>query len=126
MLKPSEVVVMFATVMLALFLGMEADKPSLELRASPRLMMSGNAVLLTAELKGPESEAWYCPQVTWLMPDGTKAVTESDCDPWDKHDDYPRRWTRRLVLGEGDYTFVVELHKAGKKLATASVNVEVK
>jgi hypothetical protein len=40
-------------------------------------------VLLTAEIRGPEDEVWYCPRVEWAWPDGTTSATESDCPPFE-------------------------------------------
>lgn len=40
-------------------------------------------VILVAEIRGPEDEAWYCPEVSWEWPDGTASTTTSDCPPFD-------------------------------------------
>lgn len=63
-------------------------KPELTLRASPRLSLVNlgigcSPVLLTAEIRGPETEAWYCPRVEWQWPNGTVSATESDCPPFE-------------------------------------------
>lgn len=41
-------------------------------------------VLITAEIKGPEVEGWYCPAVIWSFPDGTEAREESDCPSFER------------------------------------------
>lgn len=40
-------------------------------------------VRLTAEIKGPEDERWYCPKVSWEKPDGAVSTEESDCPPFE-------------------------------------------
>lgn len=61
----------------------------LELRASPRMQtlnigQGGNVVLLMVEIKGPETEEWYCPKIEWEFPNGTIATEESDCPTFEK------------------------------------------
>jgi hypothetical protein len=49
-------------------------------------------VQLTAKIKGPEVEEWYCPRVEWEKPDETVAAAESDCPPFDlRNECYPPR-----------------------------------
>jgi len=71
------------------------DKPKMVTRVFPAMQISdigrgGADVLLTAELKGPEVEEWYCPKVTWEFPDSTKATHEQDCAPFEQRNEcYP-------------------------------------
>lgn len=64
-----------------------SDKPYLATRVFPPMSLidakGGSLVLLTAELKGPEVEKFYCPQVVWELGD-TEAKEESDCPPFEK------------------------------------------
>jgi len=73
---------------LALLLAADLTRPSLVLRASPRISIANpgvgcSQVLFVAEIRGPEVEAWYCPRVEWQWPDGTVSAEESDCPPFD-------------------------------------------
>ena len=60
----------------------------LEVRSYPRVHLASPGVALQqqwiAEIKGPETEEWYCPTVTWEFPDGTKSSHESDCVPFEE------------------------------------------
>ena len=79
---------MSLVAVLLVLLATKADKPDLVLRATPRM---GNVTLaigcmpvtLVAEITGPETPELYCPRVEWEWPDGTHAVTESDCPPFE-------------------------------------------
>ena len=70
------------------------DGPDFVLRASPRLGIATVTpvgwclpVLLTAEIRGPETEELYCPKVEWVGLDGeTFSATESDCPPFEARD----------------------------------------
>jgi hypothetical protein len=74
----------------------EYHKPELTVRVFPPIQVVDiahgcSAVLLTAEIRGPEDERWYCPRVTWEKPDETKAIEESDCPPFaERYDCYPK------------------------------------
>jgi len=82
---------------LALLLAADLTRPSLVLRASPRISIASpgvgcSQVLFTAEIRGPEVEAWYCPRVEWQWPDSTVSAEESDCPPFDvRWECYPAR-----------------------------------
>lgn len=72
-----------------------AEKPTLSVRAFPTIQVLDfgrgcSPVHLTAELKGPEVEEFYCPKVVWEKPDTTRSVSESDCPPFEaRHECYP-------------------------------------
>jgi len=71
------------------------EKPTLTVRVFPPIQLAdtgfgGASVMMTAELHGPETEKFYCPKVTWEFPDGTTAVHEQDCAPFEnRHECYP-------------------------------------
>lgn len=79
-----------------LLLAQNADKPRLETRVFPAMQTVNlshgcSQVLMTAEIKGVEDEKWYCPKVIWELPDGTQAMEESDCVPFDdRYECYPK------------------------------------
>lgn len=64
------------------------EKPELVTRVFPQMSLIGpmncSTIIMTAEIKGPEDEKWYCPKVEWELPDGTTATEESDCSPFEK------------------------------------------
>lgn len=97
----------------------EAEDPDLLVRAAPRVSIAPpggiTPILLTAEIVGPESEDYYCPEVIWLWPNGTRSSQESDCEPFADRVDYPRRFTRRIGAHSHprDYMVCVELRKGG-------------
>lgn len=70
----------------------EYRKPELVVHAYPTIQnlnlgVGCSPVQLTARIVGPEAEAWYCPRVTWMKPDQTTSVSESDCPPFDERDE---------------------------------------
>ena len=120
---------------IALLLALGADDNSLTLRAFPRVQnvdlgRGCSEVLLTAEIRGPETERFYCPAVTWEFPDGTRASEESDCPPFEEREEFPRRWSRRVCAPahpQGDAWIVtVKLSRSGHTVAQASVDFWVK
>jgi hypothetical protein len=110
----------------------DGKNTDLELRATPRVSLappgSFTPILLTAEIVGPETERYYCPEVVWTWPDGTHSSEESDCDPFEERTHYPRRFTRRI----GAYAFptayrvCVSLRKAGEILDRSCVHYTVR
>lgn len=127
--------IMKLMLILLLLLAHNADKPRLETRVFPAMQTVDLAkgcsqVLMTAEIKGTEDEGWYCPQVIWEMPDGTQAMEESDCAPFEEREDYPRIWRRRICapahpIGE-PWTVNVKLKKNDKTIAFAEIRFVVK
>jgi hypothetical protein len=90
-----------------------SDQAHLETRVFPQMSLTGptgcSSIIMTAEIKGLEDERFYCPKVTWEFPDGTRAVEESDCPPYEQRDQcYPppgpecglRGWYRNPITGE--------------------------
>ncbi len=103
-------------------------KPTLELRASPRMAFSPVNVFFTAELAGGDDvEELYCPQVEWEWGDGGKSVQESDCAPYEPGTRIERRFTNEHEYGRaGQYGIKVTLRHNGKSLAANSVQVTVR
>lgn len=97
--------------------------PTLVLRSSRMLALPGQEITLTAEVVGPETEAWYCPRVVWRYPDGTESSNEGDCPEWAPGVESVRRWTKRGSLAHpGTFPFEVRLEKPkGHTLARASI-----
>lgn len=94
------------------------DHPGLLVRATPPASIAPGggfrSILVTAEIVGPEVEEYYCPEVVFYLPNGRSAV-ESDCDPFDKRQHYPRHFKRWVLSGPNprNYEVCVELRKAG-------------
>lgn len=122
-------------LLVLLLLSQNADKPRLETRVFPAvqnedLSRGCSQVLMTAEIKGVEDELWYCPQVVWEMPDGTQAMEESDCAPFEEREEYPRIWRRRICApahpnGE-HWSIFVKLIKNKEVLARSEIRFVVK
>jgi hypothetical protein len=98
----------------------EAETPDLKVRATPKVSLAPpggmTPILLTAEIVGPETEKYYCPEIVWVWPDGTRSSEESDCDPFAERSYYPRRFTRRIAVHAfyRDYRVCVLLRKGGE------------
>ena len=92
----------------------------MRLRVAPRFAHAvpgkGAPVLFTVQIVGPETEKYYCPEIVWVWPNGTRSSEESDCEPFDAREHYPRRFTRRVVApaSHHDYVVCVELRKDDK------------
>lgn len=113
----------------------QADQPKLVTRVFPQvqtvdLARGCSTVILTAEIKGVEDERWYCPKIVWSMPDGTEAMEESDCAPFEEREDYPRIWRRRVCVPAHPYgqawSVRVKLLKNGKQFAQDEIRFYVK
>jgi hypothetical protein len=137
---------------IALLLAATSADPALTLRAFPPVSLANVAagcspILFTAEIRGPEAEAWYCPEVRWQWPDGTVSTEESDCVPFEVRDrvgwhregerivddpapGFPRRWSRSVCIPARDdgepWTIEVRLSRAGRVLARREVRVHIR
>ena len=80
---------MWAVIMLlvAALMAPSPDKTYLTTRVYPAISLidsrGGSKIVLTAEIKGPETEAFYCPQIVWEL-GSTTAKEESDCAPFEQ------------------------------------------
>lgn len=107
----------------------KGKRPSLNVRATPRMAFSPVNVFLTAELSGGEDvEEYYCPEVEWLWGDGGKSVKESDCPPYEEGaSTIERRFTAdHLYRRAGNYSVAVTLRRANKVIARAEVKVTIR
>ena len=107
------------------------EKPGVVLRASPRASIAPGGrmqtILISAEIVGPEVERYYCPAVTWILPDGLSSV-ESDCDPFEERQHYPRHFKRWVQSPPRyrNYEVCVELSKSGSQFDSACVRYLVR
>jgi hypothetical protein len=125
----------WAALALALFslplLAAKHDRPGVVLRASPRASIAPGGrlqtILVTAEIVGPEDERYYCPEVMWRLPNGLSSV-ESDCDPFEERQHYPRHFNRfvRSAPRKRNYEVCVELRKGGSQFDGACVRYLVR
>jgi hypothetical protein len=103
-------------------------RPSLSLRATPRMAFSPVNVFFTAELTGGDDiEQYYCPEVEWDWGDGGKSVQESDCAPYERNAKIERRFTadhmfRRAFV----YTVSVTLRRSRHSIAKADIKITVR
>lgn len=107
-----------------------AQKPKVSQRAYPQLAVAGlrpTTVTLTLIIENTDEKLW-CPEVTFLYPDGTKSVQENDCvefkdaDPIDLN---RQTWSVKVNLFAGDYEFYAQVAKSGKVMKQVMVKVQV-
>lgn len=136
---------------LALLLAQEG-KPNLIVRVYPPMTIAplgvGCAMVrLTAEIRGPETPEWYCPEVKWTWPDDTVSTEESDCPPFEERHrvgwrreggrivdepahGFPRRWVRDVCFPaaptDDPWIVTVELARAGRVFAKQYARVTVR
>jgi len=104
-------------------------KPNLELRVTPRMGFSPIEALFTLELEGgDEHEDYYCPELEWEWGDGSRSVTESDCDPYVAGETkIDRRYTNRhLFKRSGNYNVVVRLKRVDRTVAKVTATLTVR
>lgn len=84
-------------------------------------------VMLAAQIVGRETEEYYCPEVVWVWTNGTHSTEESDCDPFESRNHYPRMFIRRVAARakQGAYLTCVELRKADEIVDRACVRYYV-
>jgi hypothetical protein len=107
--------------------GVERERPSLDLRASPRVAYPPVRVMVVAELKGgADAEEFYCPAVKWEWGDGSTSGVESDCDPFEPGTTLERRFTGRHAYREpGEFDVRVTLQRAGRDIASATIQLSI-
>jgi hypothetical protein len=103
-------------------------KPTVTLRAAPRIADLPARIVFTAQLKGGEdSEAWHCLTLAWEWGDGTKSRSEGDCSPFEPG----RTEVQRLFQADHEYrtegkrTVAVKVLKSGRVLASGSTGVAI-
>jgi hypothetical protein len=108
--------------------GEKGKRPALDLRALPRFAFSPASIHFTAELmSGDDVEEFYCPDVEWEWGDGGKSQQESDCSPFEPGTKIDRHFTADHVYQlAGRYGVKVTLSKAGKTVATQSLQLTVR
>ena len=104
------------------------ERPSLDVRALPRIAISPTDVAFTAKLVGGEAlEDFHCPEVEWDWADGARSVRLSDCDPYQPGDDVVRVFSARHRYRQaGLYEVTVRMRRASRVLAVASITIDVK
>ncbi len=80
------------------------------LRATPRVVMKGQNVMLWLSLYGYDA----CSGVRWHWPDKTESYHEADCDPDDPldHESYRRQLT---PMNGGNWEVCVSLERSGDR-----------
>jgi hypothetical protein len=104
-------------------------RPTLNLRATPRMAFSPVNVFFTAELTGGDDvEQYYCPEVEWEWGDGGKSVQESDCAPYEPGvSKIERRFTAdHLFRRAFVYTVSVTLRRNRRSIAKADIKITVR
>ena len=124
--------IVLALLLLSLpLVGAKRDTPGVVLRARPQASIAPGGklqpILVSAEIVGPEDERYYCPEIVWLLPNGMSAA-ESDCDPFEEREHYPRHFKRWVLSApkKQNYEVCVELRKAGTQFDGACVRYLVR
>jgi hypothetical protein len=107
--------------------GKAAERPALKLRASPGIAFPPADVVLTAELvDGVEHQDFHCPEVEWDFADGSRSVSQEDCEPFTAETKLERRFTRRHGFdAPGEYQIVVTLRRSDRVVAQAATTVRI-
>lgn len=109
--------------------GPKLKKPTLNLRATPRMAFSPVTVLAVAELAGGDDvEQYYCPEIVWEWGDGGKSLQESDCPPFEEGvSKIERRFTaEHRYRRAGYYTLSATLRRAGKSIAKTDLKLTIR
>jgi len=104
-------------------------RPTLEVRATPRMGFTPANVLLVAELKGGDDvEEYYCPEIEWDWDDGGKTVHESDCGPFEAGTTkIERRFTAEHEFKiAGVYTVKATFRRAGRDFLAGTVRLTLR
>jgi hypothetical protein len=104
-----------------------AERPRLELRATPHTSFSPVEIVALGRLVGGDDQAdFYCPAFEWDWGDGTRSVRESDCPPFDEE----TKMARLFSLGHryqeaGEFQVKLTLRRAGRAVAVATASIRV-
>jgi hypothetical protein len=103
-------------------------RPSLGLRAFPRVAFSPVEVVAVAELKGGQDvEEFYCPGLEWDWGDGSRSAHEADCAPFEAGMKLARFFSARHAFrAPGAYRVQLRLRRADRTVAVATVPVTVR
>ena len=105
-----------------------AEKPKVQLTASPRMALAPAVIRLRLVIQNGGERLW-CPTVVWYTEE-TRASRSSDCEPFDKAEPKAiarQSWTRSYVVGQGSHEFCVGLEKPeGKTITRLCTTVEVR
>lgn len=106
------------------------EKPSLSLRATPRVGFAPADILFVAELRGgaDDFEDFYCASVEWDWDDDTRSASTPDCDPYEPGKSRIRRRfsTRHRFEYGGRYQVRFLLKKRDETVAAARTIVELR
>ena len=107
----------------------DKKKPKITVRASPQAGFSPLRIVLTAELKGGDSDHpdFYCPTIEWVWGDDTRAQTTGDCDPYEagKSEIRRRYTTSRIFNISGEYRVEFRLKQKDRYVGSGSTVVRV-
>ena len=106
----------------------KAAKPSVSVKVSPIVGFSPARMVLTADLKGDDSEDLYCAGVEWDWGDDTRSESKTDCDPYEAgKSEIKRHFTIDHTFNvAGDYRVEFRLKQKNKVVARGSTDVKVR
>ena len=105
----------------------EARKPHLDVKATPRMAFPPVMVVVTGKLVGGDDlEEFYCPALEWDWGDGGRSAQESDCPPFGADTKMARRFSARHAYREpGSYEIRLTLRRADRSIAAGTALVRV-
>jgi PKD domain len=107
----------------------KSERPSLQLRLTPRTGMVPIRIVGAAELRGgsDDFEDFYCVTVEWDWDDGTRSEQTADCDPYQSgKSEIRRRYTVEHTYDRaGSYRVTFRLKKKDKAVAASTATVQV-
>jgi len=103
-------------------------KPSVTVKVSPIVGFSPARMVLTADLKGDDSEELYCASIEWDWGDDTRSESKTDCDPYEAgKSEIKRHFTIDHTFNvAGDYRVEFRLKQKNKVVARGSTDVKVR
>ena len=103
-------------------------KPSVTVKVSPIVGFSPARMVLTADLKGDDSEELYCASIEWDWGDDTRSESKTDCDPYEAgKSEIKRHFTIDHTYNvAGDYRVEFRLKQKNKVVARGSTDVKVR
>ena len=107
--------------------GTGAERPRLDLRATPPTSFSPATVIVVGKLVGGDDvEDLYCPALEWDWGDGSRSMREGDCPPFDDETQMARLFSvMHRYQAAGEFSARLTLRRGGRTVASAAVSIRV-
>lgn len=107
----------------------DKKKPKISVKGSPSAGFSPLKVVMSAELKGGDSDhpEFYCPTIEWVWGDDTRAESTADCDPYEPgKSEIKRRYTVTRVFNTyGEYKVEFRVKQKDKVVGYGTTTIRV-